>query len=267
MPTVRAALLELAQDMGVEPTECFLPSAERGTEGLIVSTATRTPVLKRNFRRTFYELIKREKLPQITLHAARHTTATMLKDMNVPIRDAQTILGHASAQTTQQIYQHGSYGVQREAISSLSDILTGADSGATPVATPDNCCQKLPSGQEKERGALGRVVSYMGCELGESGEIRTLDTGLKSGDWSLLELIDTPVIRDVKERSITRLLGCVAVRNCCQITGVVDNLTADISDYLEIVRICDNVIARRCKSIFARSGKTRQVVVCLDEER
>jgi integrase len=43
---------------------------------------------------------------RIRVHAVRHTTASLLKDLGVPARDAQIILGHAHVTTTQQIYAH-----------------------------------------------------------------------------------------------------------------------------------------------------------------
>lgn len=43
---------------------------------------------------------------KIRLHTLRHTAASLLKDLGVPARDAQIILGHAHITTTQQIYTH-----------------------------------------------------------------------------------------------------------------------------------------------------------------
>ena len=41
---------------------------------------------------------------RIRVRAIRHTTASLLKSLGVPARDAQIILGHAHFVTTQQIY-------------------------------------------------------------------------------------------------------------------------------------------------------------------
>lgn len=41
-----------------------------------------------------------------TPHALRHCYATMLYEANVPVKDAQELLGHAQASTTQDIYTH-----------------------------------------------------------------------------------------------------------------------------------------------------------------
>jgi site-specific recombinase XerD len=42
----------------------------------------------------------------IKVHHLRHTTASLLKKLHVPPRDAQVILGHAHISTTMQIYTH-----------------------------------------------------------------------------------------------------------------------------------------------------------------
>lgn len=42
----------------------------------------------------------------ITPHQLRHAYATMLYDNDIPVKDAQTLLGHARASTTQDVYTH-----------------------------------------------------------------------------------------------------------------------------------------------------------------
>jgi integrase len=40
------------------------------------------------------------------VRSLRHTTASLLKALGVRMKDAQVILGHAHASTTEQIYTH-----------------------------------------------------------------------------------------------------------------------------------------------------------------
>jgi integrase len=63
-------------------------------------------------------------LRRITIHVLRHTAATNLKNMGVPARDMQLILGHAHVSTTQQLYQHADAEGQRSALVLVSDRLT-----------------------------------------------------------------------------------------------------------------------------------------------
>jgi integrase len=72
--------------------------------GLVFTTKTGRPVEPRNLVRSFARICNNSGLRKIRVHALRHTTASLLKDLGVPARDAQMILGHAHISTTQQIY-------------------------------------------------------------------------------------------------------------------------------------------------------------------
>jgi len=63
----------------------------------------------------------------IRVHAIRHTTASLLKDLGVPARDAQIILGHAHISTTQQVYTHVDEAVRRVALTKLNKLLGGTE--------------------------------------------------------------------------------------------------------------------------------------------
>jgi integrase len=73
---------------------------------LIFKTTSGNPIDRRNLLRSFKRISKHAGLPLIRMHDLRHTAATILKDIGVPARDTQLILGHAHITTTQQIYQH-----------------------------------------------------------------------------------------------------------------------------------------------------------------
>jgi integrase len=64
---------------------------------------------------------------KIRLHALRHTTASLLKDLGVPALDAQVILGHSHITTTQQIYTHVDEAVRVDAITKLNKLLGGTE--------------------------------------------------------------------------------------------------------------------------------------------
>ena len=55
----------------------------------------------------------------------RHIAATILKDLKVPDRDIQAILGHADVTTTIKCYQHGTPETQHTAISAVEGLLFG----------------------------------------------------------------------------------------------------------------------------------------------
>jgi len=59
------------------------------------------------------------------VHGVRHTVATLLKQLKVPTRDAQIILGHAHIATTQQIYTHVDEAARLDALTRLNELLSG----------------------------------------------------------------------------------------------------------------------------------------------
>jgi integrase len=47
----------------------------------------------------------------------------LLKDLGVPARDAQLILGHSRLAITQEIYTHENWQAQRDSLTKLGDSL------------------------------------------------------------------------------------------------------------------------------------------------
>jgi integrase len=121
---VRAALLEYATKDGITPPP-FNPCLELSEHGTVVVSKAGTPLEPRRIGRIFDSLQYKAGLPRIKIHAMRHTAATVLKDLNVPVKDAQLILGHANISTTLNIYQHGTLETHRVAISAMEERLIG----------------------------------------------------------------------------------------------------------------------------------------------
>jgi len=89
-------------------------------EALIFHSSTGTPYQPNNVFRYFKKKIRELGLPEISIHDIRHTVATMMKDNDVPVKDAQMTLGHASPTTTMQHYQHSSLDKKNKALSAIS---------------------------------------------------------------------------------------------------------------------------------------------------
>lgn len=64
-----------------------------------------------------------DKLPPITMHGLRHTSATLLISQNVDIRTVSGRLGHAQTSTTMNIYAHSLRKSDEAAAESLGDLL------------------------------------------------------------------------------------------------------------------------------------------------
>jgi integrase len=90
---------------------------------LIFTTRTGRPIEPRNLVRSFRRICDYNKIRVITVHHLRHTVASLLKDLHVPPRDAQTILGHTRISTTLEIYTDTGDEAQRDALTRLHDLL------------------------------------------------------------------------------------------------------------------------------------------------
>jgi integrase len=122
VPNVRFELMECIKKRNIILPE-FNPKFTLGTQGTVVVSEAGTPLEPRNLARCFEIITKKAGLPRIKIHAIRHTTATILKDLEIPIKDAQLILGHANISTTLNIYTHGTPETQRNAIYAVEDRL------------------------------------------------------------------------------------------------------------------------------------------------
>jgi integrase len=91
--------------------------------GLVFTTRTGRPIEPRNLVRSFRRICDHNRLRPIAVHHLRHTTATLLKNLGVPARDAQIILGHSRLAVTLEIYTHEDRRAQREALTKISDAL------------------------------------------------------------------------------------------------------------------------------------------------
>jgi integrase len=91
--------------------------------GLIFTTKTGRPVEPRNLVRSFHRICEHNSLRVIKVHHLRHTTATLLKNLGVPARDAQLILGHSRLAITQEIYTHEDRQAQHDALAKISRTL------------------------------------------------------------------------------------------------------------------------------------------------
>ena len=134
--TVRLALLNHAAKHGITITP-FNQQHEFSITDTIVLSNTGKPLESRWLGPCFQQLAKKAGLPRIKLHAIRHTTATILKDLNVPIKDVQLILGHANISTTMNIYQHGTPETHHNAINDIGNQLVGIPQAVS--CTEESC--------------------------------------------------------------------------------------------------------------------------------
>ncbi len=168
---------------------------------LVFTSKSGRPIEPRNFSRSFIRLCKQHGLQRIRMHDVRHTTATLLKDLGVPARDVQLILGHAHISTTQQIYQHANMEGRREGLGRLELVLKQA------TAESQRCRQELPSGPRYTR----LLKSVQSVKYGAQDESRTRDPFLTISIHASLSDRIASINLVLRGHRRLWLLGCVAV--------------------------------------------------------
>lgn len=169
---------------------------------LVFTSRSGRPIEPRNFSRSFDQLCARHGLRRVRMHDIRHTAATLLKNLDVPARDAQLILGHADVATTQGIYQHDDMDRRRDSLTRLENLFTNQiESG--------RCRQKLPSTPTYTR----LIVT---STSGRGGGIRTPGPRFWSSTFTSGEDRLASVKRAAQRCTRTWLAGCVAVNYCRQ---------------------------------------------------
>ena len=123
LPVVSEALKLLRKKQAGEELAC----QSYHKLGLVFTTEDGRPVNYSNLRENYWKwLIDQLDLPYMKLHGMRHSCATWLYDMGVPIEVIQDILGHSVPQITKQLYVHPTVKAQDGAAGMLNDLFKRA---------------------------------------------------------------------------------------------------------------------------------------------
>ena len=89
----------------------------------VFTTPSGKPIDPSNDRRAWKELLLTAGVPYKKLHAARHTTATLMHESGVDLLSISHVLGHSSMSTTAAFYAHVPNGTKLRAVTSLGEVL------------------------------------------------------------------------------------------------------------------------------------------------
>lgn len=155
-----------------------------GDADLVFTSSSGRPIEPYNFSRAFQLLCARHKLRRIKLHHVRHTAATVLKNLGVPARDVQLILGHSHISITQQIYQHDTMDSRRNALQSMENAYfpSHAEDQFTP-AVSDHSLATVSDGNGSRQ--LSRQNEKM-ATLSDQFTVPTKKSPRLIGDFSWL---------------------------------------------------------------------------------
>jgi integrase len=99
------------------------PWEEAEPNQLIFHTRNNTPISPRNLLRHFHGTLKKLGIPRTHFHSLRHTFVSLLIARNQDPKSIQQLAGHASIQTTFNIYGHLMPGYQKEAAKKLDGLI------------------------------------------------------------------------------------------------------------------------------------------------
>jgi integrase len=100
----------------------YLETAESNEYGLMWVTSKGRPIPGKYDNMAWHDALERAKVPDLPLHAARHTTATLLQEMGVEEAVRMQIMGHSTA-AAQRIYAHVDLSLARQALGKLGGLL------------------------------------------------------------------------------------------------------------------------------------------------
>lgn len=211
MALARTALTErrMAQDVARQASGSHWQGSPIG-EGLVFTTRSGLPIEPRNLARSFQNICARAGVRQIRLHDIRHTTATLLKRLNIPARDTQLILGHSRVSTTLELYQHADMQDRTVAIEQIERLLTqsfvGSDGSRRSRHDSAGSRQMWPSEHDSED-------SKSLNNTGGIGGARTPDLANVKHVWPSEQQRWEKIREQHRRGTCQALLGVVAV-NC-----------------------------------------------------
>ena len=82
-----------------------------------------TPYEGRNLRRALHRTLKKAGLPQMGVHALRHTFATRAIESGMDVRTLSEILGHTKVALTLQLYAHSSMETKQKELAKMDAFL------------------------------------------------------------------------------------------------------------------------------------------------
>jgi len=78
----------------------------------------------RSYAVYWFAVIKRAGLPTIRFHDLRHTAASLMLLVGVPVAEVSRMLGHASPHITYKIYAHSIPSAHHLAVDAMEKILS-----------------------------------------------------------------------------------------------------------------------------------------------
>ena len=128
LPRPLAAILRAHQ--AVQKRDQVAAGRSWRDSGHVFTTSLGTPVEPRNVNRHFESWCELAAVRRIRFHDLRHSCASLLYSLGVPLDQIQDVLGHGSPVTTKLIYVDVAEDMHREALDQLGALFEDDDPGA-----------------------------------------------------------------------------------------------------------------------------------------
>ena len=94
-------------------------------QALVFASAEGLPLDRRNLLRKHVKPAAKKMGLHVTWHLLRHSYATMLDGVGMPVGTMQSLLGHSAPEITREIYLHAIPQEQRRAVESIERLVLG----------------------------------------------------------------------------------------------------------------------------------------------
>jgi integrase len=119
-PSVRTAVLRLQNTRNAQRQ---MAGDNWEETGLLFCSKNGKPMWPSNLTKRYQRLLKDAGVPKLSIHALRHTFATVCFLNEIPAEQVQTAAGHSSIRTTKDMYANYIPQLATKAISALSEVL------------------------------------------------------------------------------------------------------------------------------------------------
>jgi integrase len=119
-PSVRSVVLRLQATRG---TQRQMAGDDWEETDFLFCSKNGKPLWPSNLAKRYQRLLKAADVPQLSIHALRHTFATVCFLNEIPAEQVQTAAGHSSIRTTKDMYANYLPQLATKAITALSEVL------------------------------------------------------------------------------------------------------------------------------------------------
>lgn len=106
VPIPSNLILELKEHRKLQKQEKLKSGNSYNNTDYVFTTEVGNTMNARNITKSYKRLLKKAKIPYKKFHSLRHTYATKLFEVNVPLKTVQMLLGHSDISITANIYTH-----------------------------------------------------------------------------------------------------------------------------------------------------------------